>query len=73
MNVEEITKHINDFINENNINEGEYVIIVFEKTNYTKNVRFVYKNVNDFNQRYDEDIKEIEDEKGIRVEWFTFD
>jgi len=73
MNVEEITKHINDFINENNINEGEYVIIVFEKTNYTKNVRFVYKNVNDFNQRYDENIKEIEDEKGIRVEWFTFD
>jgi len=69
---EEISEQITDFIGEYSLNKGDYFIIVSELNN-GKHIRFAYKSLDDFQKKYDDHIKEIDENSGIRVEWFSFD
>ncbi len=69
---QEISEQITDFINEHSLNEGDYGIIVSE-LNDGKHIRFAYKSLDDFQKNYDEHIKQIDKDSGIKVEWFSFD
>lgn len=70
---EEISAEIEEFIEEHNLEDGDYVIIVIELTPINREIKYVYKTLNDFNQKYDDHVREMDPNSGVRVEWYTFD
>lgn len=75
---DKIKAHINDCIAEldkRNLKEGDYCMIVYSRSvmHGNKSVKFIYKNISDFESKVLNDIKVIDEMRAIDFELWLFD
>ena len=75
---EELKKYISDCLNDikqQKLNDGDYCMIVYSRSvmHGNKWVKFIYKNISDFEAKVEKDIEKIDDMRAIDFEMRTFD
>jgi len=75
---EKIKAYINECITEltdKKLNEGDYCMIVYSRSvmHGNKWVKFIYKNISDFESKVLNDIKNIDEMRAIDFEMWIFD
>ena len=72
----ELYEELTPQLEENRVAEGDYCVIVYEVYQRgflsIKTRLYVYRNFEEFIEKYDNDVKDINESMGIYVEWVEF-
>lgn len=75
--MKESIKDIKEQVLINKLVEGNYCVIVYElkMTHFTmiKTIKFIYKNVKEFEERIVNDVKDFDGNNGLSFEWREYD
>jgi hypothetical protein len=73
MNNDLAIQMLKEEIEKENLNESDYCIIIYEVFPAKREVRFIYKNFQDFSEKMKADCQKIDEDNGIYLEWRTYE
>ena len=73
MNNDLAIQMLKEEIEKENLNESDYCIIIYEVFPEKREVRFIYKNFQDFSEKMKADCQKIDEDNGIYLEWRTYE